>query len=450
MSFEGLYISRSGIAASQRALDVIGHNIANVSTPGHSRQRVEQASIERAGPSLILGPGANGEGIRINAVTRVRDLVLDAGVRSELSNSGSAEVSVATLSKIEQALGPYADGLGEALTAFWNGWEELSLDPTSATARAQVLDAAEALSRSVQQASVRVTAVQDNNIAAAASMIETQNAAIEEIAHLNGEIKAQIALGENPNALLDQRDRQLDALARAVGGTIHEQETGSVSVSVGGFEVVRGTNWSTLEVGGTPRRLQTTDGTALVPGGQLGALLVEGNAIATQVIADLDAFAIDLRDSVNTQHNAGFDLSGAPGLSLFSGTSALNFAVASAIDADRLAASSSGAAADGNHSLAMAGLRTQSGVNGTLDEQARGIIGRVGSAVVVAQARADMNDSVLQGLDADRSSVSGVNLDEELTLLLQYQRSYEASARVLTSVDQMLDVLINRTGIVGR
>ena len=127
MSFEGLYISRSGIAASQRALDVIGHNIANISTPGHSRQRVEQGSVERAGPSLTLGPGANGEGVRLNGVVRVRDLVLDAGVRSEMGNSGSAEIGVNTLSQIEQALGPYADGLGEALTAFWNGWEEVSL-----------------------------------------------------------------------------------------------------------------------------------------------------------------------------------------------------------------------------------------------------------------------------------------------------------------------------------
>lgn len=450
MSFEGLYISRSGIAASQRALDVIGHNIANISTPGHSRQRVEQGSVERAGPSLTLGPGANGEGVRLNGVVRVRDLVLDAGVRSEMGNSGSAEIGVKTLSQIEQALGPYADGLGEALTAFWNGWEEVSLDPTSATARAQILDAAEALSRGMQQASIRVTAVQANNVAAATSMIESQNAAFEEIARLNGEITAQIALGENPNALLDQRDRQLDALATAVGATVHQLEDGAVSVSVGGFEVVRGTNRSTLDVGGTPPRMQTTDGTGLLPGGQLGALLVEGNSIATQVIADLDAFAVGLRDSVNTQHTAGFDLSGAAGLNLFSGTTALNFAVASTIDADRLAASSSGAAADGNHALSMAGLRTQSGVDGTLDEQARGIIGRVGSAVLVAQARAEMNDSVLQGLEAGRSSVSGVNLDEELTLLLQYQRSYEASARVLTSVDQMLDVLINRTGIVGR
>lgn len=450
MSFEGLHISRSGVAASQRALEVIGHNIANVSTPGHSRQRVEQSSTERIGPSLVLGPGANGTGVTVDAVTRVREFVLDANVRSELANAGGADIGVRTLSEIERALGPYADGLGESLTAFFNAWEELSLDPTSTTTRSQVLDTAEALGSSVRSASTEVSAVHAANLSSASAMLEEQNTFLVEVSRLNGEIRAQQAVGQNPNGLLDQRDRLLDTLASTVGASVHMHDDGMINVSVGGYEVVRGTNHTPLDIAGVPATLQTPEGTSISAGGQLGALLIEGSSATTGVIAELDALALAIRDAVNTQHALGFDANGVAGSNLFAGTDAATLEVSSGFTTDLLAASASGAANDGNHALSISGLRSQAGPEGTLHEQARAIIGRVGSAVLTARSRAEATEGVLSALEATRASVSGVNLDEELTMLLQYQRAYEASARVMTSVDEMLDVLINRTGIVGR
>lgn len=450
MSFEGLHISRSGVAASQRALEVIGHNIANVSTPGHTRQRVEQVSTERIGPSLVLGPGANGTGVTVEGVTRVREFVLDVNVRSELASAGGADIDVQTLSEIERALGPYEDGLGESLTAFFNAWEELSLDPTSTTARSQVLDAAEALSHGVRTAATEVAAVQTANTSTAQTMLEEQNAAFAEVARLNGEIRAQQAVGENPNGLLDERDRLLDTLATTVGAKVHLHDDGMVNVSVGGYEVVRGTNHTPLVIGGVPAVFQSPEGTTIAAGGQLGALVVGGGAKVAEVVADLDALAVAIRDQVNTAHALGFDLFGVAGTDLFSGTDAESFVVSSGFTTDLLAASSAGSANDGNHAIAMAGLRSQSGVDGTLHEQARAVIGGVGSAVLTARTSAESTQGVLAALEATRAAVSGVNLDEELTMLLQYQRAYEASARVMTSIDEMLDVLINRTGLVGR
>lgn len=205
-----------------------------------------------------------------------------------------------------------------------------------------------------------------------------------------------------------------------------------------------------MSISGTPASLQTGEGASLVPGGEIGAHLVGVRSVADQVGAELDALALALRDAVNTQHAAGFTEVGVAGADLFSATGAADFALAVGVTIDSLAASASGAAGDGNHALEMAALRTADGGSGTIDEQARSLIGRVGSATADATARAEMNDTILGDLEAARSSVSGVNLDEELTMLLQYQRAYEASARVLTSVDEMLNVLINRTGLVGR
>jgi flagellar hook-associated protein 1 FlgK len=450
MAFEGLHISQSGIAASQRALDVIGQNIANVGTPGHTRLRVDQVSAERAGPSLFLGPGANGTGVRITGVSRVRDAVLDAGVRSELANSGGADVLANSLARIETVVGPLDGSIADALTSFWNGWEELSLDPTSATARAQVIDASEQLSRSIQRAADGVAEIRDAGESAAASLLDEKQATIEEVARLNGEIRSQQAVGDNPNALLDQRDLHLDSLAESLGAVVHHLEDGSVNVSVGGYEVIRGTQISGLTVSGTPAGLQTSEGVTIVPGGEIGAHLIGGRAAADQAIAELDALALVLRDTVNAEHANGFTAAGVAGGAVFSATSAADFSVDAALDLDGLAASAAGEAADGNHAIAMAGLRDLDTGSGTIDSQTRALIGRVGTATAAAGARAEMNESILNGIRDERASVSGVNLDEELTMLLQYQRAYEASARVLTSVDEMLNVLINRTGLVGR
>ena len=450
MTFGGLHISRTGIAASQRALDVIGHNIANVGTPGHSRLRTDQVSTERTGPSLVLGPGANGTGVRIEGVSRVRDAVLDSSLRAELANSGGAQVLADSMARIEAAVGPLDGNLNDALTVFWNSWEELSLDPTSDTARTLVLDASDRVARSIQAAAAGLDDARTAGASTATSLLAEQRTALHAVAELNGQIAAQRAVGESPNALLDQRDLHLDSLARTLGATVHHLEDGTVNVSVGGYEVVRGTRVSELSISGTPAALQTGEGPTIVPSGEIGAHLVGVRSVADQVGAELDALAVALRDTVNTQHAAGFTEAGVAGADLFSATSAADFSVAAGVTIDSLAASASGAAGDGNHAIEMAALRSTDIGGGTLDEQTRSLIGRVGSATADANARAEMNETILGDLESARSSVSGVNLDEELTMLLQYQRAYEASARVLTSVDEMLDVLINRTGLVGR
>ena len=450
MAFDGIHIARSGMAASQRALDVIGDNIANVGTPGHTRRRVEQASIEMAGPSLHLGPGAFGAGVRITGVDRVRDTVLDGAVRAELANSAGAELTADTLARIEAALGPIDGGMTDALTAFWNSWEELSLDPTSMAARTEILGTADRLAQLIRSASRGLDDAVSGNERTALGMLADQNAVLREVATLNGQILAREAMGESPNALLDQRDRHLDTLAASLGAHANVLDNGMVNVSVNGFEVVRGDVADRLDLTGSPPLVQTSTGQAIVPGGSIGSLLVETRSFATQVGTELDSVAISLRDLVNTAHTAGFDLAGAPGLDLFTGNGAADLAVSESLTASDLAASATGSSNDGNNAIAMSGLRNTAGPDGTIGEIVLAITGRVGAGRAAATARAALNESILTEVRDARSSVSGVNIDEEMTLLLQYQRSYEAAARVLTTVDEMYEVLINRTGLVGR
>ena len=450
MGFDGIHIAGSGMAASQRALEVIGDNIANVGTPGHTRRRVELASTEVAGPSLYLGPGARGAGVTVVGVERVRDLVLDGAVRAELANSAAADRTAETLARIEEVLGPFDGGMIDALGAFWNSWEELSLEPTSMAARTEVLGSAERLGQMIRNAARGLEEAAAGDERTALGMLADQNAVLREVATLNGQILAREAMGENPNALLDQRDRHLDTLAAVLGARAHRLENGMVNVSVNGSEVVRGDVADRLELVGTPPVLQTSTGRSMIPGGAIGSLLIETRSFATQVGAELDTVATELRDLVNSAHTAGFDLAGNAGVEFFSGSGAVDLTVAAGLTASDVAASATGSANDGNNAVVLSGLRNEAGADGVIDEMMRGITARVGAGRATAEARAAMNESILTDVRNARSSVSGVNLDEEMTLLLQYQRSYEAAARVLTTVDEMFEVLINRTGLVGR
>jgi flagellar hook-associated protein 1 FlgK len=169
--------------------------------------------------------------------------------------------------------------------------------------------------------------------------------------------------------------------------------------------------------------------------------------------------AVGLRDALNTAHSNGFDLDGNAGGPLFTGTGASTFSVDAAMTARRLAASATGAAADGNNALVISALRDGTiigSVNApaSLTLRARDALADLTAVVGVSAAAADRTEqmvgSALAAADARRDEVSGVSIDEEMTQLMRYQRAYEAAARVVTAMDDVLDTLVNRLGLVGR
>jgi flagellar hook-associated protein 1 FlgK len=170
----------------------------------------------------------------------------------------------------------------------------------------------------------------------------------------------------------------------------------------------------------------------------------------TTIIPDLskalNAVAKALADTVNTAHAAGYSKDGSTGLNFFEGTTAGTIKVAIS-DPDKVATAAAPGTVDGSVADKLAGSVTAA--NGP-DLKYQSMIGALGVAAQGASRRSDIQTTVTEQIDADRASQSGVNLDEEMTNMLMYQRGYEAASRVLTTIDAMLDQLINRTGLVGR
>jgi flagellar hook-associated protein 1 FlgK len=449
MSFGGLRIGSSGLAAAQRALETAAHNVANANTEGYSRQRVQ---ISTADPLLehrgLLGPGATGQGVSIDAVERAANALVQGNYRQSAGQLASWETRADFFGRAEQILGPLDRGVSQHLSAFFNSWEALSQAPESMTSRDQVLDAGRQLAGSLNDAYARLT---DLRADVGLDMVATTtrvNALATEVATLNGQIKAARVGGDVPNDLLDRRDLALGQLAELTGARVSIESDGDARVTLNNLPIVDGVRAEPLETSGVPPTVTwAATGAPVALGGELGSLAELGGSTTDDLLARLDEIATDLRDVVNSAHQTGFGLDGVDGRDFFSGTGASDLMIDPTLTNQMLAASASGAAADGNHALAMGGLRSTVGGSGsTIGELVNGLQGVLGLEANHAESQRDLASVVVNDARRAIAEVSGVSTDEELTDMLQYQRAYEASARVITVLDEMLDRLINRTG----
>jgi flagellar hook-associated protein 1 FlgK len=456
MSFGTLGIGASGLSAAQRAMEVTAHNIANVNTDGYSRQRAELTTTNpRVGTVGRSGTGMFGTGVQVSDLVRIRNLLTDGAFRAETATEGSWTVRSDFLARAEQVLGPVDGGTTEALSSFWSAWDQLSLFPDSLAARRGVVEAGNLLARWVSTGAANVDQLGRDVRADMTQTVEEVNRLAEQVAKLNASIFDMLNASNAPNDLMDERDRLLDRIASLTGGSVRHQPDGTVDVMVGSHSLVDGERVDRMSMGGmTPLTVVwTADGTVVKPSGRMGGLAALANADLPAIRAELDAIAVGLRDAINAAHAAGFDQDGNPGGSFFVGSDAATLAVDAALGTRQVAAArtAAGAPNDGGNALAVAGLRSTAAVGSeTVGDALSALAGRIGSMAAGATSNARASSAVTASLVRERAEVSSVSLDEELTNMVRFQRAYEASARVLTAVDEMLDKLVNHTGLVGR
>ncbi|MFN3215436.1 MAG: flagellar hook-associated protein FlgK [Acidimicrobiales bacterium] len=448
MSFDGLRIGTSGIAAAQRAVETTAHNLANVNTDGYSRQRVETSTaMARVDHRGLLGPGATGQGVVIDGITRATDDLLASNLRDQMAARSSWEARADYTSRAEGILGPLEGGMSSALSSFWNSWEALSTDPEGMTARTAVVEAGRQVATSLNDAAARLDRLEGDTVADMTATVAEINDLAGNVAALNGQIAAARSSGNNALDLLNQRDLTVRHLTELTGARATTDANGDMRVSIAGMPLVQGNSNTPLAVAPTPTRVVWPDGSAAAPAGRLGALNEIVGAEISSLRGRIDEIAIELSDLVNTAHRAGFGLDGAAGRDFFVGTDATTLRIDPALEPAMVAASASGAPADGNHALEMGGLRNAATSTGaTVNDLFNSVQGLLGLRSAEAARQERMSGAIVDELSTQLSATIGVSTDVELTDMLRYQRAYEASARVITVVDQMLDRLINGTG----
>jgi flagellar hook-associated protein 1 FlgK len=465
-TFSGITTALNALMAHRQSIDVAGQNVANANTVGYTRQRADLTAVSATGHGgLFTKIDAPGWGVQVTSVTRIVDGFVDSRQRDAHAASAFADAVQGAWTGIEQIVNePSTTGISAQLSDFWASWHDVVNHPDDEATRSQLLSQARTLvdtittSRSAVDA--QFTSARDQLKAVAQEI----NGTAKSVAELNDRIRTAQATGSQVNEMADQRDQLVLHLSRLTGASARANNDGTVDVLLGGSMLVSGDRSTAVQVAGAgqvdevataagPVHLEFTDGrAAIVTSGQAGGLLNAMNSAYPSAAAGLDKLAKTLADSVNTLHAKGRGLDDDPAAPLpdrdfFTGTNARNIAVA-ITDPRAVAAAADGKGTfDATLADQIAGLE---GASNGADVTWRSYVAQVGVDAQAATRRVTLQESVTRQADSARDSVSGVSVDEEMTNLLMFQRAYEGAARVMTTVDQMLDTLINRTGVVGR
>ena len=472
-SFSGLSTALSSLIAQRQALEVAGQNIANANTKGYTRQRVDMQSVQAlAAPSMFSAPLGAGNGVKVTGITRVADIYLDARLRASTATASYTAGRADALARLQTTVTEPADtGFAATLQAFWASWQDVGNNPDDPAARKVLVGAAD---NAVKQVADGYRAVETQWLQSrteADTLTTEVNTTAQSVAHLNTQIRAILVSGGSANELMDERDRLVTSLSGLVGAQARHREDGTVDVMVGGNALVRGVTAHAVEVRGarlmgaaiaTPggpdsvRLAWAGTGTPLtLDGGRLSATIetlapeADGGHLA-HAAARWDGIATALATAVNTVHATAARRDGTPGGAFFAVApgqpAALGLRVA--VTADQVAAATPGAGPnDGSMADAVAQLAD---ADGGPDALWRDFVVDLGVRTRSAERRASVTEAARSTAENLQLASASVDLDEETVTMLAYQRAYEGAARVMTAIDEMLDVLINRTGVVGR
>ena len=477
-TFSGLSIGLSSLYAQRRGLELTGHNIANANTEGYSRQRLRlEADGGPLVPALHSRWNGAGNGVTTADVERLRDVFLEARSVQERGTDAGLRGGQVLLGRVEAILSEPGDsGIQSQLADFWAGWDDVANQPDSLAARSQLLERSQTLASGLNGASERLETQWSASREQLDATIQDINSTADSVAEYNRRIMTATKSGLTPNDLADQRDLLVQRLGQLAGVTLRPGDAGSVDVYLGGTALVRGDAAERLAVTGaralptpqidppavTPTPLVRVtwerDGYPVTLGGSGGGLVQGINDVLPRYRDQLSALSGTLLRQVNDAHAGGYDAEGVRGGDFFASDASGRLTLAFQGPA-KAAASDSGATytdpttgrVSGNRGGANAALMAElAGAAGGPDELYRQIVVSLGVEAQTANRRVDIQANILSQIDAAREAEAGVNLDEEMTSMLAYQRAYEGAARFVSAVDQMLDTLINRTGIVGR
>ena len=425
-----LNIAASGLDAQQAAMDTISENLTNANTPGYVSESVQ----------LATNPGGDllgvGDGVRTVAVTQNSDQLLATNAQQ---SQGLLSQSTALQQILQGAQAvfpePSSSGIAADLSSFWQSWDAIAQNLVS----------------DFQQAATQLGNLQSNAQSQVSTSVSQANTMLSQVAALNVQIAASQGAGTPPNSLLDQQNQILGQLASSIGAVGVLQPNGTTDVELNGITLVQGSWSDTIKVtgGAGDMALVARASGATIPAssGSVAGELAAINQYLPAYQSQLDATANDLAQTVNTQLAAGYTATGASGSAypLFTGTGAAGLSVNPTIvsNPQLIAASDTGtlpdATNDGANAQAMAELYN---VASGPDNQYQSLIEGLGSQVQAVNNQVQSQTSVANTAQANLQAIEGVNTNDQMVQMLTYQQAYQASAKLISTVDTMMQALI--------
>lgn len=442
-------ISSRSLAVYRRALEVTSHNIVNSANPNYSRQRIMLATET----SNLTAGLVWGNGVKIADVSRVRDRLVDAhiiGTNQKFSDNNRQSQLVSEVEKIFSE--PSDLGISNLMTNFFSSFNELAVTPNSSPLRTNVLNAANNLSAKVTSINQSLNTLKGDIKQEFQQKVNSVNSILDQIHQINYEQFSNAYNGVPVNDLLDQRDALVDQLSNLVNINVVYDNTNSAVISIGGALAVdrmHSTEFVSEEVNGKIN-LKVKDGSypIVLTGGELNALSQIYSKKIPAYQEKLDEVINKLVEAVNGEHISGYTISDPQetGLNFFEGYENGELIINSELidDPNKIAISLDGTEGNGEIALRIAQLTDAKLINGnTLLESYSSMINGLGNDGMLQNNYTQANQMVLDELGQLRASQSGVSVDEEMTNVLKFQRTYEASAKLITIADEILQTILN-------
>ncbi len=456
MSLFGLFnIGKSAIFATQRALNVTSHNIANVNTSGYSRQEVIlQLSNPVTGSGGFIGTGVTAAGIR-----RHYDRFIQMQLLGQQQNFGKSMSMNESLGQVEQIFNESKNlGISGSLTEFFNAWNDVASNAEGQAERMILLQKAEALVLSAKHMEQGILNTVRNINEEIRDITARVNNIASNIASLNEKIVHAEAGHVSGNAadFRDQRDAMLAELSEFMNVSTFESSSGSITVIAGGRVLVHDNKTTNIIVssnqGNNDIYMDGVNISGLINKGRVGGLFAAREHIQSTALTGLRTLVMSVIDRVNTVHETGYGLDGSTGNYFFNPVADLSSAISNfsvvISDPKKIAASSSGTGLPADNAMAvniaqlfdadMAELGDT-----TFMDYYRGIVFSMGTMSRAATDSLKFDSNLLLEINNRREAVSGVSLDEEAANLIRFQRSFEAGARMIKVTDELFQTILN-------
>lgn len=456
--FSLMDMSRSALLSDQAAMDITSSNVANQNTAGYSREAADwQAtdSVTLSGMTILTQSHPSVQ------VSSQRDLVLESRLHQQTQIQGQSGAFLSAMQSIQNVFGLTANAnsttttaLGAAIDGFFNSASSLSGNPSDTPTRQAMLQAATTLAQTFNSSANVISQTSADLGQKAADITATINALTTTVASLNQQI-GSLPPGADAGVLEDQRQEAILQISQYIGLTQQTTEQRGVTLtSSNGDVLVSGDSTFAVQASNVGGAIQISGGaqnTVLTGpiGGQLGGLIEANNLQIPSILSSLDQLAYGIANAVNAQNAAGSDGTGAPGGPIFNlpttapgAASQISVAIT---DPAKISAAASGAGPSDNKNVAAMADLAQAGIIGgqTASVGLSSLLTHLGNVVASASADDQTQQTALAQLTTERASVSGVSLDQEAADLSQYQRSYQAAAKVFTIADSLIVGALN-------
>jgi flagellar hook-associated protein 1 FlgK len=469
--FGSLNMASRSLQTQMTAVEVAGQNLANVNTTGYSRQSVK---IETS-PDISTGLGSEGTGATAVAIQQIVNTALNSQIQGQSSVSSYWTAQQSALQSAQTGLNEFLDGTGSSdststatdgttstglsgqLNSLFSAFSSLATSPTSLSARQAVVTSAQSLASSFNQINTQLDTLQSSLNSSVSTGVSSANELLSNIAGLNQEITFAEADGGNANDLLDQREQALENLSALTDISTSTEKTGALDVSIGGQTLVSGSQvldtLQTYDAGNGNLLVQTTTtGTNLsLTGGSIQGTIDARDGTLATLQDNINTLASNLISGINTVYSGGYSLTGSTGANFFTGADAATITVNASLANDPSLLQASGdATATGDNSVALsiaalAGTTQSDLSNESFSDYYTQTVGGLGADLSNANTQVADQTSVSTMLATQRSSVSGVSVDEEMTNLMGFQRAYEASAQLVTTINTLMGDTLGMT-----